>query len=102
MNIPGRLGRSLAGLLLAAIPPAALAQRPHATAARSAPGGYEVSQDVALTGTVASYTENSNSPPLGAHLVLQTANGSVEVHLGNARMLHQAKMTLKPGQSVRV
>src|SRR5215475_14182085 len=102
MKFSRRLGAFLAGLLLAGIPPAALAQRPHAAVAKRAPGSYDLSKDVAVTGTVLSYTENSKTPPLGAHLLLQTASGNVEVHLGNARLLHLAKMNLQQGQSVRV
>jgi len=101
MNISRHLGRSLAALLLAAAPPA-FAQRPHAAAARTAPGGYDLAKDVALTGSVLAYVENSKTPPLGAHLTLQTGSGSVDVHLGNARLLRQAGIRLEAGQSVRV
>jgi hypothetical protein len=96
------LGRSLAGLFLAAMPTLALAQRPHAAAASRPAGSYDMAKDVALTGTVLSYTENSKTPPLGAHLLLATPSGNVDVHLGNARMLRLAKMNLKQGQSIRL
>jgi hypothetical protein len=97
-----RLGRSLAGLCLAALPSLALAQRPHAASAERPAGSYDMAKDVALSGTVLSYTENSKTPPLGAHALVATASGNVDVHLGNARLLRQAKMALKPGQSIRV
>jgi hypothetical protein len=79
------------------------AQRPgaNAVAARPAPGAYDPSKDVSLQGTVVSYTENSQMPPIGAHVLLQTTTGNVDVHLGDARLLRAAKMNLAPGTSAR-
>src|SRR5262249_549925 len=54
-----------------------------------------------LQGTILSYTENSKTPPLGAHVLLQTSSGNVDVQLGDARVLHQVKMNLAQGMSVR-
>jgi len=92
----------LAILCLALAPSALLAQRPHAKeAAKPAPGTYDTANDTSLAGTILSYTENSKTPPIGAHVLLQTASGNVDVHLGDARLLHLAKMTLAAGMSVR-
>jgi hypothetical protein len=102
MNQPPQWSRYLAILCLAIAPSAPLAQRPHAhVAGKPAPGTYDVANDVSLQGTILSYTENSKTPPIGAHVLLQTASGSVDVHLGDARLLHHAKMTLSEGMSVR-
>ena len=89
----------------AAVGPAntALAQRlgANAAAAKAAPAAYDISKDVSLAGTVLSYTENPAAPPLGTHVLLQTASGNVDVHLGDARLLHLAKLNLPAGASVR-
>lgn len=81
----------------------AFAQRPGANiaSAKSDPGTYDISKDVSLQGTVLKYTENSQTPPIGAHALLQTSAGNVDVHLGDARLLHLAKLNLSQGMSVR-
>src|SRR5882757_6360309 len=63
---------------------------------------YEVSREVSLQGTVVSFTENSSTPPLGPHVVIQTASGPVDAHLGNARLLTANHFSLAAGDSVRV
>ena len=80
-----------------------VAQRSPAASAssRPAPGSYDIANDVSLQGTVLSYTENSATPPIGAHVLLQTASGNVDVHLGDARLLHLAKLSITQGASVR-
>ena len=78
-----------------------MAQRPHANANPAVSGGYNLANESSLQGTILSYTENSKTPPLGTHVLLQTASGNVDVHLGDARVLHQAKMSLAQGMSVR-
>jgi hypothetical protein len=63
---------------------------------------YEVSREVSLQGTVVSFTENSSTAPLGPHVVIQTASGQVDVHLGNGSLLKANHLTLAAGDSVRV
>jgi hypothetical protein len=79
------------------------AQRPGASSAvKLAPGAYNIANDISIQGTVLSYTESSSSPPIGVHVQLQTSSGNVEVHLGDARLLHLAKFTIAPGASIRL
>ena len=101
MNLSPHLRHYGAWLCLLAAPAAAVAQRPHANATAAVSGGYNLTNDSSLQGTILSYTENSKTPPLGTHVVLQTASGNVDVHLGDARVLHQAKLNLAQGMSVR-
>ncbi|HSC45337.1 MAG TPA: hypothetical protein VLC94_05885 [Candidatus Acidoferrum sp.] len=89
-------------LCLLVLPSALYAQRSKAASAKASPGGYDIASDLSLQGTVVSYTENSKTAPIGAHVVLQTSAGNVDVHLGDARLLHLAKLNLAPGMSVRV
>jgi len=63
---------------------------------------YDVSREVSLQGTVVSFAENSSAAPLGAHVVIQTASGQVDVHLGDAKLLQANGFTLAAGDSIRV
>jgi hypothetical protein len=63
---------------------------------------YDVSREVSLQGTVVSFAESSSVPPLGPHVVVQTASGQMDVHLGDARLLQANHFTLAAGDSVRV
>lgn len=77
---------------------AAIAQ----TSATIAPAVYSVSREVSLVGTVSSIVENSKTGPLGTHLIVQSAGGQVDVHIGSAKYLELNKLTLKAGDSVRI
>jgi hypothetical protein len=101
MNVSPQFRRYLALLCLAVAPCVAVAQRPNAKSVAKTPGGYNVANDSSLQGTILSYTENSKTPPLGTHVLLQTSSGNVDVHLGDANVLHQAKMSLAQGMNVR-
>jgi hypothetical protein len=63
---------------------------------------YSVSRESFLLGTVVKFDSASSTLPMGAHLVLQTSSGQVDVHLGNAKVLHTAHLELNPGDSVRI
>ncbi len=76
------------------------AQRPATAAARSAV--YDVSRETALEGTVVSYSAQGTAAPFGPRLVLQTASGTVDVHLGSAAYLEQSKFSLAAGDAVRI
>ncbi|HVH61670.1 MAG TPA: hypothetical protein VM709_15110 [Candidatus Sulfotelmatobacter sp.] len=63
---------------------------------------YNASREISLVGTVVKYETNSAIPPIGAHLTMQTASGSVDVHVGNAKVLQAGHLTLHPGDNVRI
>jgi hypothetical protein len=109
MNLSPQFRRYLVVLSVLALSVAvaaspAVAQSPQSATsnAKTAPGTYNIAHDVSLQGTILSYTENSQTPPIGTHLVLQTSSGNAEVHVGDARLLHLAKMNLAQGMSIRV
>src|SRR5437899_349400 len=77
-----------------------LAKRPQQTAARSL--AYNKAQETVLQGTVLSYSAESATPPIGAHVLLQTAGGTVDVHLGAASYLEANHFALAKGDSVEV
>jgi hypothetical protein len=93
----------VAALVFLGTASAVFAQRPGAKAvsAKLAPNTYNIANDVSLQGTVISYTENSQTPPIGAHVLLQTSAGNVDVHVGDARLLHLAKLNITQGASIR-
>jgi hypothetical protein len=39
---------------------------------------------------------------MGAHVIIQTAYGPVDVHIGSAKLLEQNHFTLAAGDSVRI
>jgi hypothetical protein len=83
--------------------PAAFSQQPHSgvSSGKTPPGAYSIANDVSLQGTVLKYSENSATPPIGTHVLLQTPAGNVDVHLGDARLLHLAKLSITPGANIR-
>lgn len=82
---------------------AAFSQQPHSgvSSPKTAGGAYNIANDVVLQGTVLKYTENSATPPIGTHVLLQTSSGNVDVHLGDARLLHLTKLSITPGCNIR-
>ena len=83
---------------------AAFSQQPHSgvSSPKTARGSYNIANDVALQGIVLKYTENSATPPIGTHVLLQTSSGNVDVHLGDARLLHLTKLSITPGTNIRL
>ena len=55
-----------------------------------------------MQGTVVKFIEKSDTAPFGAHVIVQTAAGQVDVHVGEARLLKQSNFTLTAGNSIRV
>jgi hypothetical protein len=72
------------------------------TAVAQANVTYDVNRETTLVGKVLSYTAESSTPPIGAHVSIQTAYGPVDVHIGSAKLLEQNHFTLTAGDSVRI
>jgi hypothetical protein len=68
----------------------------------SRPTGYDATRESVLQGTVVSFTEDSSRPPLGAHVTVQTASDTVDVHLGPASYLRSNHFSLAVGEAVRL
>ena len=91
----------LAGALL--LCGAAEAQRSRSgTALKPNSSVYDLSKEQTVLGTVVSFVEKSNVAPFGAHAIVQTGTGQVDVHLGNSQFLKQNNFALAAGSSVRV
>ena len=63
---------------------------------------YDMSKEVSLQGTVAKFTENSADLPRGAHVLVQTASGQIDVHLGDAKLLKVNNLSISQGSSIRI
>jgi hypothetical protein len=63
---------------------------------------YDPGREVTLLGTVVKFETASSLPPIGAHLLLQTTSGQVDIHLGNARLLEANHFELHAGDNVRI
>jgi hypothetical protein len=63
---------------------------------------YDTAREVTLVGTVVSYQPSADKPPLGAHVVLTTSAGNVDVHLGDARFLNANHFQIQTGDSIRI
>ena len=66
------------------------------------PQSYDLRREVTLLGTVVKFETASSLPPIGAHLLLQTTSGQVDIHLGNARALEANHFEFHTGDKVRV
>jgi hypothetical protein len=77
-----------------------LAERPKQAAMRSL--AYNPTQETMIEGTVRSYSAEAATLLIGAHVVLQTASGAIDVHLGPASYLQASHFSLTKGDSVRV
>ncbi|HEV1995820.1 MAG TPA: hypothetical protein VGR03_15920, partial [Candidatus Acidoferrum sp.] len=101
---PFRISAVLFALLLllgASVRAQQLADRPKQQAAlRSL--AYDATQETVLEGTVLRYSAEAATPPIGAHLILETANGTIDLHLGGASYLQANHFSLAKGDSVRV
>jgi hypothetical protein len=72
------------------------------TAPQAENSEYQLGREVTLVGTVSSVIENSKTGPLGTHVMVQSASGPVDVHVGSAKYLETNKVNLKSGDSVRI
>ena len=80
----------------------AAAQEKSAATVSSNLSAYSVSREVTLVGTVQAYTSSSTIPPHGPHVTLLTTSGTVDVHLGDARLLAANHFTIQTGDTLRV
>ncbi len=90
---------AVAGVLLCG---AASAQDKTPADSNTALASYDMAREVTLVGTVDAFAASADAPPLGARVSVRTANGIVDAHLGDARLLSANHFTLQSGDSVRI
>jgi hypothetical protein len=102
MNRPIRCNLSAAWLAAVLLFSASAGAQQKAQTAPQQGRSYDLSREVSLQGTVVSFAETSSAPPLGPHVIVQTASGQIDVHLGDARLLQANHFTLAAGDSIRL
>jgi hypothetical protein len=76
-------------------------QIPQIAAHRSG-AAYDVARESVISGKIVQYSAASSTPPLGAHISLQTSSGMIEVHAGNAKLIQASNISLQDGDSVSI
>jgi hypothetical protein len=83
--------------------PAFAQSQNQASAAPAAPSVYDATKEVVLQGTISSVvTRPKGGLPLGLHLMLETAQGQVDVHLGPYYGNIAAEKGLVAGATIQV
>jgi hypothetical protein len=70
--------------------------------AAAQPRAYDLGREVTLVGKVVSYSVSSAAPPLGPRVTLQTPSGTIDVHLGNGRLLEANHLGIESGDTLRI
>jgi len=63
---------------------------------------YDVARESVISGKIVQYNAASSTPPLGAHISLQTSSATIEVHAGNAKLIQASNISLQAGDSVSI
>jgi len=92
---------TLAAFLLPFLPSMADAQSAGATTALNSPA-YDVSKEIKVDGTIDKIENNATGGPMGTHLLVITAQGVVDVHLGASLAVSAKNLGLSVGQSIHV
>ena len=102
MNVTSRSKAGILGLAIAlgfcTIANAQEAKQQDTSQLRS----YSVGRESSVIGTVVKFDSASSTLPSGAHLIIRTSAGQMDVHLGNAKVLQAGHLELNPGDSVRI
>jgi hypothetical protein len=77
------------------------AQSAATTSALSSPV-YDTSKEIKLDGTIDKIETNTSAGPLGTHLLIVSAQGEVDVHLGASAAVTAKNLGLTMGESVHV
>jgi hypothetical protein len=71
-------------------------------AGHRAGAAYDTARESVISGKIMQYSSASTTPPLGAHISLQTGSGTIEVHAGNAKLIQASNISLQAGDSVSI
>src|ERR1700686_3814789 len=89
----------VAGLLSGVI---ARGQQIQQTVSHRNGAAYDVARETMISGKIVQYSSPSTTPPLGAHISLQTSSGTIDVHAGNAKLIQASNISLQAGDSVSI
>jgi len=94
--------RAIAVVTALALGVAARGQQIQQIAGHRSGAAYDVARESVISGKIVQYSSASTTPPLGAHISLQTASGTIEVHAGNAKLIQASNISLQAGDSVSI
>jgi hypothetical protein len=63
---------------------------------------YDLNKEIKIDGTIDKIESNSNGGPIGTHLVVISAQGVVDVHLGASAAVTAKNLGLTVGESIHV
>jgi hypothetical protein len=63
---------------------------------------YDVAKEIKVQGTIKKIDGFGTSGPVGTHIFIQTATGTVDAHLGFGAAARPRRLGIAPGQSVTV
>jgi hypothetical protein len=66
------------------------------------PSAYDVARESVVTGKVLKYSPATTTAPMGAHILLQTSSGQLDIQAGNARMIAASHLSLQVGDSLSI
>ena len=66
------------------------------------PSAYDVARETIVTGKVIKYSPATTTAPMGAHILLQTSSGQLDIQAGNARMITANHLNLQAGDSLSI
>jgi hypothetical protein len=72
------------------------------SAGHRAGAAYDAARESVISGKIVQYSASSTTPPLGAHISLQTSSGTIDVHAGNAKLIQASNISLQAGDSVSI
>lgn len=63
---------------------------------------YDLTKEITVQGTISKIDTSKAGGPIGTHILLQTAQGTVDVHLGYGQVAKPDYLGISEGQGVRV
>ena len=89
------------GLAMILLPTSANAQSAATGSAMTSPV-YDVNKEIKIDGTIDKIETNSSGGPIGTHLLVISAQGVVDVHLGASMAVTAKNLGLSVGESIHV
>jgi hypothetical protein len=89
------------GFAMILLPSSANAQSAATSSAMTSPA-YDLNKEIKIDGTIDKIETNTSGGPIGTHLLVISAQGVVDVHLGASMAVTAKNLGLSVGQSIHV
>ncbi|MGH9747916.1 MAG: hypothetical protein ACRD59_17615 [Candidatus Acidiferrales bacterium] len=89
------------GLAILILPYSANAQTAVTSNSLSSPA-YDLNKEIKIQGTIEKIQSSANGGPAGAHLLVSTAQGMIDVHLGASAAVSAKNLGLTTGENIDV